>query len=101
MAYARSNLHEVGAVTAVHYLLHSTTFVSSHDFQALHLCRHLQDLNKEESYITVLKKDDSYVPFNITQNHTLRQRELEDEHLYEYTENYYIRANSEERGKQS
>ncbi len=40
MAYARSNRNEVGAVTAVHYLLRGTTFVSSHDFQTLHLGRH-------------------------------------------------------------
>ncbi len=41
MAYARANLHECSAVTAVHYLLHSTTFVCLHDFQTLYLGRHL------------------------------------------------------------
>ncbi len=78
MAYARSNLNEVGAVTAVHYLLHGTTFVSSHDFQTLHLGRHLQDLNEEEGYLTVLKKDNLYVSFNVTQNYNLRPKELEN-----------------------
>ncbi len=33
MAYARSNLHEVSAVTAFFIWLHGTTFVSSHGFQ--------------------------------------------------------------------
>ncbi len=74
MAYARSNINEVGAVTAVHYLLHGTRFVSSHDFQALHFGLFLQDLNDEEVYLTILKKDDSYVSFNVAQNHNLPQK---------------------------
>ncbi len=51
MAYPRSNIYEVGAVIAVYYLLHGTTFVTSHDFQTLYQSRHLQDLNNEEGYL--------------------------------------------------
>ncbi len=90
MAYARSNLNKVGAVTAVHYLLHGTTFASSRNFQSLHVCLHLQDLNEEEGYLTVLKKDDSYMSFNVTKNYTLRLTELENENLYDYTEHCFI-----------
>ncbi len=64
--------------------------MSSHDFQSLHLRRHLQDRNEEEGYLTVLKKDDSYVSFNVTRNYNLRPKELENENLYDYTETYYI-----------
>ncbi len=66
-AYARSNMHEVGAVTAVHYFLHGRTFVSSHDFEKLHLGRHLNDLNESENSMTILKNDGTYFPFNITE----------------------------------
>ncbi len=76
MAYSRSNLNGVCAVTTVQYLLHGTPFVSSPDFQTLHFGRNLQDISEEEGYITVLKKDDSYIPFNGTQNYTLRPTEL-------------------------
>ncbi len=90
MAYARSNLNEVGVVPAVHNLLYGTTYVRSHDFQTLHFCRHLQDLTEEEGYLPVLKKDDLNVSFNVTQNYNLRPKELENENLYDYTENYCI-----------
>ncbi len=56
MTKATSNLKEVGAVTAVHYLLQGTIFVSSYYFQTLHLSPHLQDFNEEESHPTVLKQ---------------------------------------------
>ncbi len=36
-AYAGSNLSEVSAVNAAHYLLYDATFPSSQNFQALHL----------------------------------------------------------------
>ncbi len=54
MAYARSEMVEVGAVTAVHYLLHSTTLVCSHDFQSLHLGRHLTDVEEAESDVGIV-----------------------------------------------
>ncbi len=50
----------------------------------------LRKVNDQEGYITVLKKDDSYVPFNVTQHYTLGLKELENEILYEYIDTYYI-----------
>ncbi len=79
MSYAKSNINEIGSVTAVHYLIQSTTFVSSNDFQTLNLGSHFQDLNEEEGYRTVRKKDDSYVSLNVTQNGTLLPTEIENE----------------------
>ncbi len=93
IAYARSNLHEVSAVTAVHYLLHGTTFVSSHDFQTLHLGCHLSDINKGASFLKILKSEDSYILFRVTENYTLRQVELKNECSQDFTEKYYITSN--------
>ncbi len=45
---------EVGAVTAVHYLLHGTTFVSSHDFEKLNLEAHLNDIYNAERVTTIV-----------------------------------------------
>ncbi len=78
MAYARSNLHEVSAVNAVHYLLQGTTFGISHDFQPLHLACHLSDVNEDASFLNILRAEGSYVPIQITQNYTVRPIELED-----------------------
>ena len=48
MAYTRSELNEVSAVMAVYYLFNGTSFVSSHDYQILHLGRHLNNIKGEE-----------------------------------------------------
>ncbi len=78
MAYARSELNEVGAVTAVNYLLHNTTFVCSHAFEPLHFGRHINDLDGNVNTLSLIKQDDSYFAFNVTQNYTLRLVELEE-----------------------
>ena len=82
MAYARSELIEVEAVMAVHYLLHGTAFVCSHDFQTLHLGRHLIELSEIEHEISLIRVDGTYNPFNVTMNYKLRPLDLENFSLY-------------------
>ncbi len=72
MAYAKSNLHEFSVVTAVHCLVHGPKFVTSHDFQQLHLECHLSDKNVDASILKILKAEDSYTPVRVTHNYTLR-----------------------------
>ncbi len=89
-AYTTSNLSEVGDVRAVHYLLHCATFVSSHDFRALNLSRHLQDLNREDGYVAIKKTDDTYISLNVTRNYTLKALQQGKEHVYDYSKEYYV-----------
>ncbi len=69
IVYARSEMVEVGAVTAVHYLLHGTTLVSSHEFQSLHLGRHLNDLKETESNVRIILLLDSMSQQTINDDH--------------------------------
>ena len=90
LAYARTEMLEVGAVLAVHYLLHESTFVCSHDFQTLHLGKHLQRLDNQESSVALVKDGLNYVPYDSTMDYRCRPTELESVSLYEYTESYYL-----------
>ncbi len=67
LAYAGSEMVEVGAVTAVHYLLHGTTLFCSHKFQSLHLGRHLNDLDKIEADVNILPLGNSYIHLMLLQ----------------------------------
>ncbi len=90
MAYTRSEMVEVCAVRAVHYLLHSTTLVCSHDFQSLHLGRHFTDVEEAESDVGIVPYGDSYIAFDVTANYKLTPLELENECLYDYTEKFHL-----------
>ncbi len=90
MAYDRSNRNEVGAVTAVCYVLHDKTIVRSHDFGACYLRRNLRDLIRQDGYVVIFEKDDTYVSFQVTQSITLRPIKHGNENLYDYIEKYYV-----------
>ncbi len=72
-------MEEFGAVPAVHYLLHETTLVCSHEFQSLHLGRHLNDLEETECDVGIVPCGNSYIAFDVTPNYKLRPLELEND----------------------
>ncbi len=90
MVYARYGIVEVGAVTAVHYLLRGTILACPLEFQSLHLCRHLNVLEETESDVGMIPCGNSYIAFDSTANYFLRPFELGKETLYDYKENLLL-----------